>query len=301
MIDIFKGVNAIEFGKHFKDNETCMSYLASRKWQAGYSCFKCNHTEYCKGNLPYFRRCKGCGYDESPTANTLFHKLKFDLTKAFHIVFRVSAKKKSMSTTELAKEVGVTQKTAWIFKRKLQEAMKSSEQFPLTNEVHIDEFVLGQKEEGKPGRSLGEKKIAALVIEIKPNGKVGRAYAKHINNYKTATLKDVAKKHVDKGAQLVSDKYKSYDSFDEEYPKHESVKSIAGKNFTEIHNHIMNLKAWIRGIHHSVSDSHFQNYLDEFHYRFNRRNSMSSIFNNLIRKIIKHSPFTFNQIKANAV
>ena len=63
-----------------------------------------------------------------------------------------------MITTELAKEVGVTQKTAWIFKRKLQEAMKNSEQFPLTNEVHMDEFVLGQKEKGKPGRSLGKKK-----------------------------------------------------------------------------------------------------------------------------------------------
>ena len=158
MINLFKGVNAIEFGKYFKDNETCVAYLASLKWQEGYVCVKCNHTEYSKGNLPYFRRCKGCGYDESPTANTLFHKLKFDLAKAFHIVYRVTVKKKSMSTTELAKEVGVTQKTAWIFKRKLQQSMKSSEQFPLTNEVHIDEFVLGQKEEGKPGRSLGKKK-----------------------------------------------------------------------------------------------------------------------------------------------
>lgn len=297
MINLFKGVNAIDFGKHFKDNETCMAYLATLKWQEGYVCVKCSHTEYSKGNLPHFRRCKGCDYDESPTANTLFHKLKFDIVKAFHIVFRVTVKKKSMSTAELAKEVGVTQKTAWIFKRKLQQAMKSSEQFPLTNEVHMDEFVLGQKEEGKPGRSLGKKKIAALVIEIKPNGKVGRAYAKHVNNYQTETLKDVAKKHVDKDAQLVSDKYKSYDSFSEQYPKHKSVKSVPGKNFIEIHNHIMNLKSWIRGIHHSVSDDHFQNYLDEFHYRFNRRNSTTTIFNNLINRIVSHNPFTFKDIK----
>lgn len=158
MINLFEGINAIEFGKFFKDKEKCMAYLASLKWQKGYACVKCSHTKYNKGNLPYFRRCKGCGYDESPTANTLFHKLKFDLTKAFHIIYRITVKKKSMSTTELAKEVGVTQKTAWIFKRKLQQAMKSSGQFPLTIDVHMDELVLGQKEEKKPKRSLSKKK-----------------------------------------------------------------------------------------------------------------------------------------------
>ena len=126
---------------------------------------------------------------------------------------------------------------------------------------------------------------------------MGRAYAKHINNYQTTTLKSVAEKHVNKDAELVYDKYKSYDSFDEQYPKHKSIKSVPGENFMEIHNHIMNLKSWIRGIHHKVSDEHFQNYLDEFHYHFNRRNNASTIFNNLINRIVKHNPLTFKQIK----
>lgn len=59
----------------------------------------------------------------------------------------------------------------------------------------------------------------------------------------------------------------------------------------------MNLKSWIRGIHQKVSDKHFQNYLDEFHYRFNKRNNTNTIFNNLITRIIKRTPFTFKQIK----
>ena len=59
----------------------------------------------------------------------------------------------------------------------------------------------------------------------------------------------------------------------------------------------MNLKSWIRGIHHKVSDEHFQNYLDEFHSRFNRRNNTNTIFNNLINRIVKHNTFTFKQIK----
>jgi hypothetical protein len=74
MINLFKGVNTIEFGTYFQDNETCVAYLASQKWEKDYSCFKCKHNEYSKGNLPYFRRCKGCSYDESPVGGKMSKK-----------------------------------------------------------------------------------------------------------------------------------------------------------------------------------------------------------------------------------
>ena len=65
-----------------------------------------------------------CGYSESVTANTVFHGMKMPVLKAFHMIFRLTAKKKGISTTELGSEVGVQQKTAWLFKRKVQVAMK---------------------------------------------------------------------------------------------------------------------------------------------------------------------------------
>ncbi len=81
-------------------------------------------------------------YDESVTANSLFHGVKFSIVKAFLICYRMSTKK-GMSTYEIAKEVGITQKTAWIFCAKIRTSMKSSGVHFLEGEVHVDECVIG--------------------------------------------------------------------------------------------------------------------------------------------------------------
>jgi len=70
--------------------------------------------------------CQSCGYEESITSNSIFHKLKILLLKAFGITFQLAVKKKGMSTTELIREFSVNQKSSWLVKRKAQEAMKSS-------------------------------------------------------------------------------------------------------------------------------------------------------------------------------
>ncbi len=86
------------------------------------------------------RRCSICGYDESPTANTLFHKVKFGIDNAFQMAYDITTSKKGASSIWLAGRYGVKQMTAWLFRRKVQHAMKSSEKNPLENEVHVDEF-----------------------------------------------------------------------------------------------------------------------------------------------------------------
>jgi hypothetical protein len=67
---------------------------------------------------------------ESPTAQTLFHKVKFDLLKAFYIVYFVSTNKKGITSTELSRKLNLRQKTCWGFKRKVMKAMESSKTTP---------------------------------------------------------------------------------------------------------------------------------------------------------------------------
>ena len=83
------GVNSVVFYKRFPDEESCYNYLAEIKWEEGYVCKKCGHTNYCRGRKPHSRRCTRCKYDESPTAGTMFDKCKFSLHLAFHIVFKL--------------------------------------------------------------------------------------------------------------------------------------------------------------------------------------------------------------------
>jgi len=135
---MFKGVNAIDFARRFPNNETCLRLLEEKKWKTGYRCVRCGCNEHVKGRTSFHRRCRTCAYDESVTANTIFHDMHLPMMKAFFLLFRIVTKKKGMSTVELASEVGVHRKTAWLFKRKVQAAIRGRN----TNRVSFDELMI---------------------------------------------------------------------------------------------------------------------------------------------------------------
>lgn len=285
----FSGVNSIKFNQFFKTDEDCLIYIADIKWEQGYKCKRCGNEKFINGSKPYHKRCLKCKYDESPTAGTMFDKVKFSMLIAFHIVFKVVTKKKGMSTLELGREFELRQKTCWGFKWKIQQAMASSLASPLQGTVHVDEFFVGGPEEQKRGRAKGNKKLVVLVLEILENG-VGRAYAEIIQHASSKELGLFLKNYVSKNAKVVADEWTGYMPLKKEFLKLEQVASDNGKNFKDIHLHIMNIKGWLRGIHHHCSKEHMQGYLNEYHYRYNRRNNMGSMFDLLIKRMVVNSP-----------
>ena len=281
----FAGVNSITFNRIFKTDEDCLQYLSTLKWEDGYSCKRCGNNKYCQGKRPFNRRCTKCRYEESPTAGTMFDKVKFSMLKAFHIAFKIGTKKKGMSTLELSNEFELRQKTCWEFKWKIQQAMASSLQYPLEGVVHVDEFMIGGSEEQKRDRSKGAKKLVVVALEILNSG-VGRAYAEVIENASSKELGSFLEKYVSKDARVISDEWRGYRSLKTEFKKLEQVSSDDGKNFKDIHIHIMNIKGWLRGIHHHCSKERMQGYLDEYHFRYNRRSFMGTIFNMTLNKMV---------------
>lgn len=226
----FIGVNSITFNKRFKEDADCYEYLSLIKWENGFVCRKCNYDKHYKGKKPFSKRCLRCKYDESPTTNTMFEKLKFSILIAFHIAFKISTKKKGMSSIELSSEFELRQKTCWAFKHKVQSAMKSSLNRTLTGIVHVDEFVIGGPEEGKKGRSKGLKKLIVLAIEILEDG-VGRAYAEVIENSSAKELGGFLIKYVSTDAEITTDKWRGYLPLKKEFLKLKQVASEDGKNF----------------------------------------------------------------------
>ncbi len=165
--------------------------------------------------------------------------------------------------------------------------MKSSLKSPLTGIVHADEFVIGGPEEGKKGRSKGSKKLMVLAIEILEDG-VGRAYADVIEHSSAKELGGFLVKYVSNEATMITDKWRGYAPLKKEFLKLKQVASGEGENLKELHIHIMNIKGWLRGIHHHCSKEYMQNYLDEYHFRYNRRSNMGTIFDVLIRKMVNY-------------
>lgn len=284
----FKSLSLFDFRDKFPDTESCMSHLAELKWGNGYKCPKCGHDRSCNGMSPHSRQCSRCRYTESPTAGTLFHKVKFDLLKAFYIVYFVSTNKKGITSTELARKLSLRQKTCWRFKRKVMKAMKSSGKYPITGTAEVDETVFGGQEEGVRGRKNKNKKLVVVGIEKKGKG-VSRLYARVIANADAASLGSFMKDHIDPKAKVTTDQWTGYGPLEKDF---ENLKRIPsgkkGNNFPELHRAIMNLKGWLRGMHHHVE--HLQDYLDEYCYRFNRSFMKEGIFDNLMMRMVNTSP-----------
>lgn len=292
----FKGVNSIKFANRFSSDEACIEYISLIKWENGFQCKRCGHTNYCKGKQPFSRRCTKCKHDESALAGTLFDRCKIPLQVAFHIAFRIGCKKKGMSSLELSHEFELRQKTCWVFKTKLQDAMKSSGAYKLTGEVHVDEFFVGGEEEGVIGREKGKKKLVIAALEIVNDG-FGRAYAQVIKDASSESFKPFFEKYIDKDAYVITDEWKGYLPLKSEFPNLTQKPSKDGSSFPQMHIHIMNIKGWLRGIHHHCSEERLQGYLDEYHFRFNRRNNMDTIFDVLMRRMVKGQPIRKRLVK----
>ncbi len=219
----------------------------------------------------------------------MLDRMKLAPLYAFHIAFKIATKKKGMSSLELAEEYVLRQKTVWEFKWKLQQAMRSSGRYPLTGTVNVDEFYIGGEEEGLSGRSSEtSKKLVVVALEIVTDG-VGRAYAQVVDDASSKSFRPFFEKYISKDAKVVTDEWKGYLPLMDEY-KIEQRKSGNGKSFPQMHIHIMNIKGWLRGIHHHCSKERLQGYLDEYHFRFNRRNNMENIFDVLMRRLMNNAP-----------
>jgi transposase-like protein len=294
-MNIFLGQNLIEFAERFKTDQDCLDYLAELKWAGGFTCVKCGHkgSQVRKNKA---RTCNKCSHIETPMANTLFHKVKFGIKKAFFICFEMSTTTKSLSANYVAVRFGVTEKTARLFMHKVREAMKSSETIPMSGNVHVDEFVIGGKEKGKIGRSYDStKKKVVCAVELTDNGKVKRMYSMKIENYSHKELNTIFEKHISPEAKVTTDKWKGYKPLTKIYDI-EQIESDHGMNFIALHTMIHQLKSWIRTTYSWVSDFNINRYMDEFCYRINRSQSKNYIFNNLINRMVKADKINQNDL-----
>lgn len=298
-MESFKGESIIDFFDKFKTDLDCLEYLASIKWQDDFKCSKCNHTKFTVRKANFARDCNLCHHVESPSANTLFHKVKFGIRKAFGIVFEMSATTKSMSSTQMAKRYSISRPTAWLFMHKVRTAMKSSELNPIIGTVYVDEFVYGGRENLKQGRSNdSKKKKIVAAIEIDDKGGVKRAYFKRIDDYSSGELSKIFHSHISPQAKVKTDKWTGYKPLKDEY-NIEQIKSNTS-DFFEMNTIIHQVKSWLRTVYSWMHEENIEKYLDEYSYRLNRSIHKQTIFDNLITRMMNHKHTSLQSIKISS-
>lgn len=110
-----------QFQTLYPDTLACYRFLENLKWEKGFHCRKCRNEKYFDGSQKFSRRCTRCGYNESITAYTIFHSIKFPIERAFYIAYLTVAGKKDYTLEALATQLSLRVNTIWAFKHKVTE------------------------------------------------------------------------------------------------------------------------------------------------------------------------------------
>lgn len=281
----FTGTDLLSFSDYFSSEEKCKKYLTELKWADGYKCKNCGHNRFVE-RKDHRRMCQKCKNTESATSGTLLHDIRFGLRKAFLIMFEMTTSSKGISALQISKRYSISYKTALNFTHKIREAMESSNKYPLSGTVEIDEFVIGSKEKEKQGRAKETKKSKVIVgVELSKKKGIKRAYFQIIPDYSAESLRPFFENKVSQDAHVFTDKWTGYIPIKDKYLIEQRLSS-EGSNFPEIHIIIHQLKSWIRTIFSGVSKKYIQNYLNEFSFRLNRSIFKETIFHKLIERVV---------------
>jgi len=124
MSEIFNdSLSPEQLAEMFLSDEKCLAFLSNLKWAGGFVCKKCGNTNSCAGKEPFSRRCTKCKTKETATNGTIFHGVKFPISKAFYIAYNVCKGKEDISTYEFGRRLSLRQMTCWNFKTKIQHAL----------------------------------------------------------------------------------------------------------------------------------------------------------------------------------
>ncbi|RZK60760.1 MAG: PAS domain S-box protein [Pedobacter sp.] len=107
-----------EFKELYPDDASCIKYLAQLKWENGYRCKKCRQEKFGAGKIEYARRCSKCGYVETATSGTVFHRIKIPILEAFYMFFLLRSNP-GITARELSICTSVKENTCWLFKKKI--------------------------------------------------------------------------------------------------------------------------------------------------------------------------------------
>jgi transposase-like protein len=286
----FNGV--IDLLRKFPDEESCIQYLAQKRWGSEPVCQHCGEKgAYYLKSVKRFK-CRTCRKQYSVRINTIFHDSNLPLQTWFLAIYLITSHKKGISSLQLARDLDVTQKTAWFMLHRIREAFGLDTPEQLEDTVEMDETYIGGKEKNKPfhkrtegtqGRSLKTK--TPVIGAVQRGGKV-IAYKETSTN--AEAVRNLAINHISANATVYTDEYKSYHSlnrlFDHSHVKHNAGQYVVGKVHTNtIEGFWSMLKRGIVGIYHFVTEKHLQAYVDEFAFRYNSRDvSDSNRFGNLL-------------------
>jgi transposase-like protein len=270
-------ISTFQLFEMFPDESTARVYLEGRLWPKGTTCPTCGGQDrITTRKREGFYRCNKCQLDFTIRTGTIFERSHIPLHKWLYAMYLLVTARKGISSMQLAKEIGIQQKTAWFILHRLREAC-GGELEKLQGIVEVDEAFFGGKEANKhkhkklnAGRgSVGK----TAVVGLRERG--GRVIAHPVANTDKEALQGAILEHVEVGSQLMTDEATGYSGIGGLFFGHDTVAHSAGEysrggvNTNSIESVWAVMKRGMYGVYHHASPKHLHRYVDEFTFRLN--------------------------------
>lgn len=275
----------LQLSQHLSNEKKCLKFIEQWRWNGEIHCPHCGMDKIYKYESREIFKCASCQLQFSAKVKTIFEKSKVPLKKWILAIYLNGANKKGISSHQLAKEIEVSQKTAWFMLHRIRKALQPEYKEKLEGVIMTDETFVGGKNKNRhidkkfvkaQGRSFKDK-VPVMGIMQKGGEIRCMVIPDTTNNSLFTSLKD----HVKDQSIVVTDEYRNYKGIRKWY-NHQVVqhrfkryKNDEGYSTNAVEGFWGHFKRTIIGIYHNISKKHLQRYVDEITFRYNTRNMKS--------------------------